>query len=428
MYGSVFVKNFGCSSNTADGEVLIGCLSEAGFKITASETEADLIIYNTCAVKGPTENRIINEIKNAPKGKKIIVAGCLPKISFERLERETYFNGVVGPAFGAKIVEVATRVLAGETVVNIEDSDKPLLSLPKKPSNPVRSIVPINFGCSGSCSYCCVVQARGHLRSYRIQEIIERVQKDLTEGVKELWLTSQDTASYGRDLNTDLAELLLALDCIKDNFKIRVGMMTPNLALKMQSKLIRAFESNKVFKFLHLPMQSGDDTVLRNMHRFYTSAEFKGIVKAFRTSYPNLTIATDVILGFPGETGEAFQNTLKVLEEVKPDVVNVSKFFARPKTAAWKMKDGLVEKEETKHRSTLTSELSKQLSAERNRQWLKWVGEVLIDEKGKVEGTWIARNFAYKPIVIKSTRNLLGKTLQVEVVEAFGTYLKGEIA
>jgi threonylcarbamoyladenosine tRNA methylthiotransferase CDKAL1 len=168
--------------------------------------------------------------------------------------------------------------------------------------------------------------------------------------------------------------------------------------------------------------------VLRNMHRFYTSAEFKGIVKAFRISYPNLTIATDVILGFPGETGEAFQNTLKVLEEVKPDVVNVSKFFARPKTAAWKMKDGLVEKEETKHRSTLTSELSKQLSAERNRQWLKWVGEVLIDEKGKVEGTWIGRNFAYKPIAIKSTRNLLGKTLQVEVVEAFGTYLKGEIA
>jgi len=428
MYGSVFVKNFGCSSNTADGEVLIGCLSEAGFKITSSETDADLIIYNTCAVKGPTENRIINQIKNAPKGKKIIVAGCLPKISFERLERETYFNGVVGPAFGAKIVEVATRVLAGETVINVEDSEKPLLSLPKKTSNPVRSIVPINFGCVGSCSYCCVIQARGHLRSYRIQEIMERAQKDLSEGAKELWLTSQDTASYGRDLNTDLAELLFALDRIKDNFKIRVGMMTPNLVLKMQSKLIQAFESNKVFKFLHLPMQSGDDTVLRNMHRYYTSAEFKDIAKAFRISYPNLTIATDVILGFPGETEEAFQNTLKVLEEVKPDVVNVSKFFARPKTAAWKMKDGLVEKEETKRRSTLTSELSKQLSAERNRQWLKWIGEVLVDEKGKVEGTWIGRNFAYKPIAVKSTGNLLGKTLKVEVVETFGTYLKGEIA
>lgn len=408
--------------------MLIGCLSEAGFKITSSEKDADLIIYNTCAVKGPTENRIINEIKNAPKGKKIIIAGCLPKISLDRLERETYFNGVVGPAFGVKIVEVATRVLAGEMVVNIEDSEKPRLSLPKKLSNPVRSIVPINFGCAGSCSYCCVVQARGHLRSYSIQEIVEHVQKDLAEGVKELWLTSQDTASYGMDLNTDLAELLFALDHIKDNFKIRVGMMTPNLVLKMQSKMIRAFESNKVFKFLHLPMQSGDDAVLRNMHRFYTSTEFKGITKAFRIRYPNLTIATDVILGFPGETEEAFRNTLKVLEEVKPDVVNVSKFFARPKTAAWKMKDGLVEKEETKYRSTLTSELSKHLSAERNRQWLKWNGEVLIDEKGKVEGTWIGRNFAYKPIAIKSTRNLLGKTVYVEIVEAFGTYLKGEIA
>ncbi len=421
----VLIRNFGCSSNTADGEVLAGCLAEAGFQTTISESKADLIVYNTCAVKGPTENRIINEIKNAPEGKKIVVAGCLPKISFERLQRETHFDGVVGPAVGEKIVDVVTRVLAGEKVVSLEDLDKPLLSLPRQSSNPFVGIIPINYGCLGSCSYCCVVQARGHLRSYGIKEIVERVQKDYAKGVKEFWLTSQDTASYGRDLKTDLAELLFALDQINGNFQIRVGMMTPNLVMEIQDRLIRALDSKKVFKFLHLPVQSGDDTVLQLMRRFYTTTDFKMIVKEFKASQPYLTLATDVIVGFPGESEEAFQNSLKLLKQLKPDVVNISKFFARPKTAAWKMKDRLVDKGEIKRRSTIISEFSKQFSAEQNRRWVGWSGDVLVDEKGKIEDSWVGRNFAYKPIVIKSARNLLGKTLQVTVVEALGTYLKG---
>ena len=179
-------------------------------------------------------------------------------------------------------------------------------------------------------------------------------------------------------------------------------MMTPNLVTEMQSRLITAFDNPKIFKFLHLPVQSGDDTVLQYMRRFYTAAEFKEIVNTFRTEFPQLTLATDVIVGFPGETEEAFENTLKLLEEVKPDIVNVSKFFARPKTVAAKMKEGLVDKEETKRRSTVTAELVKRLSAERNLRWVGWSGEMLVDEKGKVEGSWVGRNFAYKPIAIKS--------------------------
>jgi threonylcarbamoyladenosine tRNA methylthiotransferase CDKAL1 len=120
-------------------------------------------------------------------------------------------------------------------------------------------------------------------------------------------------------------------------------------------------------------------------------------------------------------------NTLKLLEETKPDIVNISKFFARPKTVAFKMKEHLVEKEEIKRRSTVASELTKRLSVERNLRWVGWRGEVLIDEKGKVEGSWIGRNFAYKPVVILSTKNSLGKTLSVRVVEASETYLKGEL-
>jgi threonylcarbamoyladenosine tRNA methylthiotransferase CDKAL1 len=428
MVWKVFIKNFGCSSNVADGEVLAGCIAEAGFLLTTTESEADLLIYNTCAVKGPTENRIIDDIKRAPKNKKIVVAGCLPKISFERLLREVHFDGAVGPSVGGEIVDIVTRVLAGEKIIDLGNEErKPLLSLPRQRSNPVVSIVPINYGCLGNCAYCCVVQARGHLRSYSIQEVVERVQKDYAAGAKEFWVTSQDTASYGRDMSTDLAELLFALDGLEGDFRVRVGMMTPNLVRDMQRRLIVAFKNTKIFKFLHLPVQSGDDEVLRCMSRFYTTAEFRDTVDAFRATYPDLALATDIIVGFPGETVEAFENTLKLLGEVKPDIVNVSKFFARPKTAAWKMKDGLVEKEEIKRRSTVASELVKRLSAQRNLHWVGWTGEILVDEKGKVEGSWVGRNFAYKPIAIKNNDNLLGKTLQVEVVETMGTYLKGEL-
>jgi MiaB-like tRNA modifying enzyme len=423
----VLVKNFGCSSNTADGEVLAGCLAQAGFQLADSEADADVLIYNTCAVKGPTENRIIDALKHAPKDKKIIVAGCLPKISFERLCREVRFDGVVGPAFGKRIVDVVLRVMAGETVVETEAvAEMPQLSLPRQRTNPVVSIVPINYGCLGSCAYCCVVFARGHLQSYSIDEISKCVQSDYAAGAREFWVTSQDTACYGRDLGTNLAELLEALAGLEGDFRIRVGMMTPNWVFDIQNRLIDAFRSEKVFKFLHLPVQSGDDEVLRGMRRFYTAKQFKDIVHAFRAVFPDLTLATDVIVGFPGESVLAFENTLALLEEVKPDVVNVSKFFARPKTAAWGMHDGLVEKEEIKRRSTVASTLAKRLVAERNQRWVGWCGEVLVDERGKFEGSWVGRNFAYKPVAIESKESLLGKSVRVRVVEACGTYLKGE--
>ena len=254
------------------------------------------------------------------------------------------------------------------------------------------------------------------------------MQSDFAAGAKEFWVTSQDTACYGKDLGSNLAELLEALDGLAGDFKVRVGMMTPNMVTDMQNRLVEAFRSEKVFKFLHLPVQSGDDETLKRMRRFYTATEFKHIVDAFRVEFPDLTLATDIIVGFPGETAEAFENTLKLLEEVKPDVTNVSKFFARPKTKAAEIKEDLVELGEIKRRSTVAAQLAKQVSFERNQRWVGWVGEVLVDEKGKVEGSWVGRNFAYKPVAIKSTDNLLGKTLRVKVAEAFATYLKGAIA
>jgi len=425
----VFIRSFGCSTNLADGEVLSGCLVEAGCKLVDPVSSADIVIYNTCAVKGPTENRMIEILKRVPANKKIVVAGCLPLINFERLCKEVHFDGVVGPAAGEKIVEVVKRVLNGEKVVALEEAvtAKPSLNLPRLRLNPVISIIPISYGCLGSCAYCCVVFARGRLRSYGIQEIVERVKKDLAGGTREFWITSQDTACYGRDIGANLAELLNVLCTVKGDFRVRVGMMTPNVVLDILEDLIQAFKSEKIFKFLHLPVQSGDDQILKLMRRFYSVKDFKRIVNAFRASFPQITLATDVICGFPSESEEAFEKTLRLIEEVKPDIVNVSKFFARPGTAAAEMKGNLVPFQEIKRRSSIVANLAKKVAFENNQRWVGWSGEVFFDEVGKFLGSWVGRNFAYKPITVKNADNMLGKTLRVKAVKAFSTYLEGEV-
>lgn len=424
----VFVKSFGCSTNLADGAVLAGCLARAGYELTSSVSSADVIVLNTCAVKGPTENRMI-EISKRISRRKLIVAGCLPLINFERLQQEVSFSGAVGPAAGERIVEVVKRVSNGEKVIALEKvlNDFPNLDLPRVQLSPVTSIVPVNFGCLGSCAYCCVVFARGRLRSYDIRDIVERVREDLALGLREFWITSQDTACYGRDKRTNLAALLHALCSIDEDFRVRVGMMTPNNALGVLEELVHAFQDERIFKFIHLPVQSGDDDVLKRMRRFYCVNDFKRVVKAFRGSFPDITLATDVICGFPGESEVAFQRTLQLMEEVRPDVVNVSKFFARPKTAAAKMQKDFVPLSEIKRRSIMASALAKKLSLENNRRWVNWIGQILIDEVGKVPGSWVGRNFAYKPVAVKSASKLIGKFMPVKIIKAFPTYLEGNV-
>jgi MiaB-like tRNA modifying enzyme len=340
-----------------------------------------------------------------------------------------HFDGAVGPAVGEGIVEVVRRVMQGEKVVALEGAlnAKPELSLPRLRGNPVVSVVPVNYGCLGACAYCCVVFARGHLRSYAVKEVAERVRKDVAAGAREFWVTSQDTACYGRDIGANLAALLDAVCDVESDFKVRVGMMTPNMVTDILDDLIEAFKSGKVFKFVHLPMQSGDDYVLKRMRRVYTVRNFKEIVDAFRAAFPEITLATDVICGFPGESREAFENTLKLIGEVKPDIVNVSKFFARPRTAAAEMRDDFVELAEIKRRSTEAAKLVKRIALDKNQEWIGWTGEILVDEKGKVPGSWVGRNFAYKPIAVKSSKVLLGKTLRVKVAKAFPTHLSGAV-
>jgi MiaB-like tRNA modifying enzyme len=427
----VFVESFGCSSNLADGEYLRGCLSQAGFEVVDEIAGTDVLVFNTCAVKSPTENRIIEKLKKATKlkKKKLIVTGCLPLINLERLKREVKCDGILGPAPGFKIVEVVQRVLRGEKVQWFDSraEAKPRLDLPKKMVNPVISVVPVAYGCRGSCSYCCVVFARGHLSSCGTEEVVQRIQNDMQYGAKEVWLTGQDMACYGRDIGLNLGDLLHAVCAIKGEFFVRVGMMTPNYVLDMLDELVEAFRNDHVFKFLHLPVQSGDDEVLKRMNRFYSVEDFQRIVDVFRGAIRNITISTDVICGFPSESEKAFERTMKLIKQVKPDIVNVSKFFSRPSTLAEKM-TSLVSVSDVTERSKRLADLVKRISAEKNKAWMNWTGKILVDEKGKQPCSWIGRNFAYKPIVVKSKDEaLLGKFLNVRVVKTYQTYLEAVI-
>jgi threonylcarbamoyladenosine tRNA methylthiotransferase CDKAL1 len=429
----VFVKSFGCSCNLADGEFIAGCLIRAGFDIAKTAQEAEVLIYNTCAVKTPTENRVIELLKRASliEGKRLVVTGCLPKINYDRLKSEVAFDAALGPNCADSIVDVLAGIKENEHVVCLETGGhkkrKASLNLPRLAANPVISVVPVGQGCLGSCSYCCVVFARGRLQSYTIEDILRRVKQDLAAGAREIWLTGQDTACYGRDIGFNLVDLLSEICKVQGQFLVRVGMMTPNLVLDMMPGLVEAFRNDHVFKFVHLPVQSGDSDVLKRMNRYYLVDDFRQIVETFRKTIPAVTLATDVIVGFPTESPKAFGQTLQLIEEVKPDIVNVSKFFPRPGTAAEKM-TSMIPPSEVKERSQKMTNSTGKISFEKNRAWVDWEGQILIDEIGKQPNSLIGRNFAYKPIVIKNCDlSLVGESVNVRVSKAFTTYLEATI-
>ncbi len=424
MLSKIYIENFGCSTNIADGKVIAGCVKEAGYRIVDNSSKADILIYNTCAVKSPTEDKIIAKIRNTPPGRKIIVSGCLPLIALKRLKKEARFDGAIGPAPGIEIINIIKKVENKENVIMLNRDFKPALSLSRYPPNNIIEILPISYGCLGDCSFCCVRHARGKLRSYTIEEILKKVENFLANNTKEIWLTAQDLTSYGKDIGKNLVELLEKLTRIEGKFKIRLGMMNPNTASNMIDGLIEIYSSEKFFKFLHLPVQSGDNEILRLMNRHYTIEDFKKIVYTLRYKHPHLTLSTDFICGYPGETEKNFENSLKLIREVKPDIINISKFYSRPKTITNnKLK---LSTAEIKERTRKMTNLANKVTLAKNQEWITWSGEIILDEVG-YDNSIIGRNFAYKPIAIENEKELLGHYVNVTIKKALSKYLEGVI-
>ena len=428
----VWVEAFGCSANIADAEIIKGLLCNNGYELTSIRKNSDVSVLVTCAVKDATEHRMISKIKRYSKEKPLVVAGCLPKTSKKLIESYSPDSSLMGPQSLDRTLQVVDASLNGRKVVALEDSMSTKVNFPRLRLNPVISIIEISSGCLSECSFCQTKLAKGSLKSYRIGEIVRQMEDDVAANCKEIWLTSTDNGCYGLDLKTDLVELLEQCSNVEGEFKIRVGMMNPMYVPKFLDRLISLYRDNdKMFKFLHMPVQSGSERILRKMKRGHTAKIFLDVVKELRKKIPEITIATDIITGFPSESESDFEETLNLIEVSQPDVINSSRYSPRPGTVASKYPR--LNTKIVKERSTRLHETIKKTSMSRNQMWYGWNGKILIDElleNGKIQG----RNYAYKPVIINLPRaekfdpkRLLGHYLSVKVVEISNYSLLGEL-
>lgn len=430
MSGKIYIKTYGCAMNKSDSEVMAGLLEAAGYRITGDIDRAEIIIVNTCGVKLPTEHRVLSYLERLQryKNKRVIVAGCLPKMTLSKIERAIPdYAGIIGPGAIDKIVEIVKEIEEEKRVILLEDDFIECRSrLPKHHFSKVSAIIPISQGCLGSCAYCSVKFARGVIRSYPREEIVREIKDLLDKGYKEFWITAQDTGVYGVDRGETLVSLLEAILRVEGDFKIRVGMMNPRSILNFYEDLVEVYQDRRIYKFLHLPVQSGSDKILSLMRRFYSVEDFLDIVSGFRHKHKEITLSTDIIVGFPGETEEDFQQTIELIKKIDPDIVNISKYGNRPNTLASRMSNHVPTKV-IKERSKYLTKMALEISYRKNKQWRNWTGDVLINERGE-NGELIGRNYTYKPIVIKTeqgSNDLIGRTKKVKIISNGANYLVG---
>lgn len=402
--GKFWIEAYGCSSSMNDSEIISGILRNNGYQISKTPQDASVNVIVTCSVKDTTEHRMLYRIaKLSQLGKPLVVAGCLPKADRVKVESINSSASLIGPETIERITEVVHSAVSGRKRVELEDDKlSQKLNIPKIRLNSIVSIVQIASGCLSECSFCQTKLVKGNLRSYRPGDIVRQIKSDVLQGCKEIWLSSTDNGCYGRDIGTNLAFLLSRCCQLDGDFKIRIGMMNPMYIPRLLSPLLDIFlQENKILKFLHMPVQSGSDRILRKMRRGHSAQTFLKAVQIFRDRIPEITIATDIIVGYPSETDEDFQQTVDLLRATKPDIVNISKYSARPGVLASCEKK--VPSHITKNRSQRLHKIVNEVSSLRNSQWVGWTGEIVIDEVAEnyVQG----RNYAYKPVILTSTHN-----------------------
>ena len=417
----IWVEAYGCSASFSDSEMISGLIVNGGHTLADSSEESDLNLIVTCSVKDATAAKMVHRIKES-NSKPLVVAGCLPKAEQQTVEKFAENASLLGPNSIGKTLQVIKSTLDGQKMIALDDTDITKIGLPKIRLNTAIGIVEIASGCMSECTFCQTKLSKGDLKSYRIGDIVRQVKTEISDGCNEVWLTSTDNGCYGLDIGSDLPELVNAVSEIDKQFFIRVGMMNPMYMPKIRDGLLKSFESNKVFKFLNVPVQSGSNKVLNDMKRGHTEKTFRDITNEFRKKFERFTISTDVIVGFPTETEEDFEDTLNLLENTKPDIVNLSKYSQRPGTSAAEMKQ--IDVTEVKRRSKITYELINRISEKNNKNWIGWEGQVIFDEEH--EDQIRGRNFAYKPIFVKE-KPKIGQISTVKIIDATTHSLIGQI-
>ncbi|XP_018301383.1 threonylcarbamoyladenosine tRNA methylthiotransferase [Mycetomoellerius zeteki] len=426
---TIYVKTWGCTHNSSDTEYMAGQLASYGYNLTEDKLKADLWLLNSCTVKSPAEDQFRNEIEYGKKiGKHVVVAGCVS----QGAPKSSFLQGlsVIGVQQIDRVVEVVEETLKGNTVRFLQqkkDLGKKTggasLNLPKVRRNPLIEIIAINTGCLNQCTYCKTKHARGELGSYPPEKIVERAKQAFEEGVCELWLTSEDTGAYGRDIGTSLPKLLWQLvDVIPDGCMMRVGMTNPPYILEHLDEMAKILRHPKVYSFLHIPVQSGSDQVLADMKREYTRAEFEHVVNFLSERVPGLTIATDVICGFPTETEMDFEETMTLCQKYKFPSLFINQFFSRPGTPAARMPK--IPAQKVKTRTKRLSEFFQSYELYGHKVGL--IQKVLVTETSHDKQHYVGHNKFYEQVLIPLKQEYMGKMIDVRIIEATKFSMKGE--
>lgn len=422
-----YLETYGCSLNMADSDMISARLKGLGYQRVESIEQAQVIILNTCGVKEPTEDRAIHRIQELYSiSIPVIVTGCLPKIALPRiLSVAPDIAAILGPQSIESLGLILPRVIDGERGIHHLESDtSSKLRFFEGPPNSVICTIPICEGCLGACTYCAVKFARGRVKSYPIQEIIDVVERCVHLGYREIRLTSQDAGVYGFDLDRNLVDLLSHVSSIDGDHIIRLGMFNPDLVIEFLPELLSVMSSKHFFKFFHAPLQSGSDSILKVMGRKYTVKDWIDIVNTIRHQFQEVTIATDIITGFPGESDEDFEETMDVIKRTGPEVVNISKYGDRPGTKASKSKEKVhtgVKKDRSRQLSLTASEIS----LEHNQSWIGKTIPVLVTGLAQ-RGGLLCRNITYRPIIVDADITF-GTWATVQIVSASKTHLIGEV-
>lgn len=385
----VYVEAYGCTQNYGEARLIQEALAGVGHTVAPSEADADAHVLVTCTVVETTERRMVRRMRElAAHEKPLVVAGCMAAAQRDLVQGVVPRALLLPPRKWPQIVDLlGAGTACGDRAAEVETEGFGWHD----------AIVPIAQGCAGRCTYCITRVARGRVASYSVERLVAQVRRHIDRGAREIKLTGQDTAAYGLDTGTSLARLVEAVVAVPGEFRVRVGMADPLTVLPIVDDLIDAYGSEKVFKFLHLPVQSGDDGILEAMKREYTVAEFEAIARAFRRAYPELTLSTDVIVGFPGETEEQFEATMNLVRRVRPDIVNVTRFSPRAGTPAAAMANQVVGWR-VKERSRRLTRLRFDVAREIHESFVGRDFQVLITEAGK--GTWLARTPEYRQVVL----------------------------
>ncbi|KAH0712032.1 hypothetical protein KY289_007991 [Solanum tuberosum] len=422
---TIYIKTFGCSHNQSDSEYMAGQLSAFGYALSDNPDEADLWMINTCTVKSPSQSAMDTIISKGRSAKKpLVVAGCVPQGSRNLKELEGV--SIVGVQQIDRVVEVVEETLKGHEVRLLTRKTLPALDLPKVRKNKFVEILPINVGCLGACTYCKTKHARGHLGSYTVDSLVGRVKNVIADGVREIWLSSEDTGAYGRDIGVNLPILLNAIVAelpLNGSTMLRIGMTNPPYILEHLKEIADVLCHPCVYSFLHVPVQSGSDSILSAMNREYTVGEFRKVVDTLMELVPGMQIATDVICGFPGETDEDFAQTVDLIKDYKLAQVHISQFYPRPGTPAARMK---------KVPSNVVKQRSRELTAV-FESFTPYTGV-----EGKVERIWITdiasdgihlvgHTKGYIQVLVIGPESMMGSSAMVKITSVGRWSVFGEV-